>query len=247
MSFSDHFSSLASRYAAFRPSYPDDLFAWLASVAPAQDAVWDCACGSGQASKKLARYFAHVIATDASEEQLGEAEPDPKIEYRVALAEKSGLPDASVDLVTVAQAAHWFRHKEFYAEVRRVLKPKGVIALWTYDLLTLQDKKIMENLQAFFETVEPFWPPERAYVSSGYRTLPFPFADEIEAPEMSMEVDWTLEHLMGYFRSWSSVKYYKAENKIDPVDRIEADLKPLWPAGEARRVHFSLYVRAARV
>ena len=53
----------------------------------------------------------------------------PRVEYRVAPAERSGLPDAAVDLVTLALAAHWFDLPRFYAEVRRVGRPRTAIAL----------------------------------------------------------------------------------------------------------------------
>src|ERR1700722_9687450 len=181
--FADHFSSLAAQYAAFRPGYPDALFAWLAATAPSRVVVWDCACGSGQASQGLARHFDHVIATDASEAQIKLAEPDAKIDYRVALAEKSGLDDQSVDLVTSAQAAHWFKHEAFYEEARRVLKPRGLIALWTYELFTIDDEGVQDCLKIFYQqTIEPYWPPERVYVKNHYRTLPFPFEDQIVPP-----------------------------------------------------------------
>jgi SAM-dependent methyltransferase len=160
--FKDHFSSASDRYAAYRPDYPAALFAWLAGLCAERELAWDCATGSGQAALGLAPHFRRVVATDASAEQVRHAAPHPLIDYRVAPAEASGLADHSVDLVTVAQAAHWFDLPRFYAEAARVLKPGGAIAVWGYGRMLLPGE--MDGLfQRFYaKTVGPYWPPERA-------------------------------------------------------------------------------------
>jgi ubiquinone/menaquinone biosynthesis C-methylase UbiE len=127
--FKDHFSEVAARYAEFRPSYPAELFAWLASLCKEHEAAWDCATGSGQATAGLAAHFRQIIATDASAEQIAHAGAPGNVIFRVATTEASGLDARSVDLVSVAQAAHWFELPRFFAEARRVLKPGGVLAL----------------------------------------------------------------------------------------------------------------------
>lgn len=226
--FSDHFSAVAANYADFRPTYPPALFSWLASLTPARDMAWDCAAGSGQASADLARHFGRVLATDASAKQIAAAQPHPQVEYRVAPAEKSGLPDASVDLLTVAQALHWFDLDRFYAEAQRVLKPGGVLAVWTYGVLLLDDARINECVQVFYrDTVGAYWPPERRHVETGYRELPFPFP-EIAAPPLQMETSWTLAQLLGYFGSWSATGRYIAACGSDPVSALAQELEPLW-------------------
>src|SRR5436309_13441105 len=133
-SFHDHFSEVANRYADFRPHYPATLFDYLATPVPRSSLVWDCACGSSQATLDLATRFDRVVATDASREQIASATPHPNVEYRVAPADESGLPDASVGLLTVAQALHWFDLERFYAEAKRVLQPGGVLAVWAYGM-----------------------------------------------------------------------------------------------------------------
>ena len=131
MTFKDHFSRLAAQYAEFRPSYPGALFDLLARIAPSRGRAWDCACGSGQATLDLAERFESVVGTDASAQQVAAAKPHPRVTYAVCRAEASGLETASFDLVTVAQSLHWFDRPGFYAEARRVLKPEGVIGVWT--------------------------------------------------------------------------------------------------------------------
>src|SRR5687767_10914248 len=202
--FHDHFSVVANRYADFRPHYPAALFDYLGTLASQDSWVWDCAAGNGQASLDLAERFARVVATDASREQIASAKPHPKIEYRVAPADQSGLPDESVGLVTVAQALHWFDLERFYAEARRVLKPGGVLAVWAYGINEVEGDAANQLVQGFYaNTVGPYWPPERKLVEDGYRTIPFPFA-EIVPPAIRMEARWTLKQLVGYFGTWSA-------------------------------------------
>lgn len=245
--FADHFSSLASAYSEFRPTYPPALFEWLATLTPGHELAWDCAAGSGQASIGLARHFHRVLATDASANQIAAAQPHPGVEYRVAPAEASGLPDASADLVTVAQALHWFNLDDFYAEVWRVLRPHGVLAVWTYGVLGLEEGAINDRLQAFYhDTIGPWWPPERRHVESGYRELPFPFT-EMTSPSLRMEAEWTLPQLLGYLRSWSATGRYMEVHGTDPVAALGQAIEPLWGMSSVTRtIAWPLSLRVGR-
>lgn len=245
--FADHFSPLAASYASFRPTYPAALFAWLAEVAPGRSLAWDCAAGSGQASLDLAGHFQQVVATDASLAQLGAAPPHPRVAYRLAPAEESGLDDASVDLLTVAQALHWFDLERFYIEAQRVLVPRGVVAAWCYGVLHVADAEIDRAVQIFYQqTVGPYWPPERRLVESGYRTLPFPF-DELAPPPLVMQAAWSLPQLLGYFRSWSATGRFTTERGFDPVAELAQELQPLWgDPSTPRAINWPLSVRAGR-
>ena len=226
--FKDHFSDLAARYAACRPDYPPELFAYLARVSPSHRVAWDCATGSGQAALGIAEHFARVVATDASAAQLTHARPHPRVEYRVAPAEASGLEAASVDLITVAQALHWFDLDAFYAEAVRVLVPGGVLAVWTYGAVLLDDPALDAAVQRFaVETVGPYWPPERRLVDEGYRTIAFPFR-ELAPPALTLEQRWTLAELAGYLRTWSATARYVAAHGRDPVAALEQELRTGW-------------------
>ena len=226
--FSDHFATVATHYAESRPTYPPELFDWLASQCHGRQLAWDCGAGSGQASGELARRFAHVIATDASASQIACAVPHTKVEYRVASAEDSGLPDVSVDLLTVAQALHWFDFERFFAEAKRVLKPGGVFAAWTYGVLHVDDAEIDARVQRFYqEVVGPYWPPERYHVEAGYRTITMPFTP-LTAPTFSMRLSWSLEQLLGYLCSWSATAAYIKARGHDPVDDLVEELSSLW-------------------
>jgi SAM-dependent methyltransferase len=246
--FSDHFSAVASDYAQYRPRYPLALFDWLASVAPAHELAWDCAAGSGQASPDLAAHFRNVIATDASAEQIAAAPPHAQITYRVATAEASGIDAHSVDLITVAQALHWFDLERFYTEVCRVLKPGGVFAAWCYGFFTCHDAAIDHCLLNYYENVVgPYWPPERVHIENGYRDLAFPF-DAIEAPAFQMQTRWTLPQLLGYLRSWSAGQRYIKHTGVDPVARLQPELASLWGATDlVRTQNWPLTLRVGRI
>jgi SAM-dependent methyltransferase len=247
MSFSDHFSGVSSAYAEFRPRYPESLFAWLVELPGRRNLAWDCATGSGQAAVGLASRFDRVIATDASAEQVGAATPHPRVDYRVAPAEASGLQSESVDLVTVAQALHWLDRRAFFAEARRVLRSDGVLAAWTYGNPRLDDAQADLVLQGFTsETVGPYWPPERALVDSEYRTIDFPFA-EIEPPALEMKAQWPLPALLGYIGTWSATTSFRAAQAYDPLPGLAAALQRFWGDPETpRRIEWPLTLRVGR-
>jgi SAM-dependent methyltransferase len=247
VSFSDHFSEVADAYAAFRPSYPDALGVFLASVAPGRGLAWDCATGSGQAATMLAAHFDSVVATDASAEQIASAEPHERVRYEVAPAHESGLPDHSCDLVTVAQAAHWLDLPLFYAEARRVLKPGGVLAIWCYVRAQTNRHNINEAIRHFqYERIERYWPPGRELVEDGYRSLPFPF-ERIETPELEMTARWRCAELLGYIGTWSAVARYRAAETRDPMADLADSLTRLCPQSEeVLDIRWPLYIRAGR-
>ncbi len=251
MSFKDHFSGHAAAYASARPDrYPDELFDFLAGGAPGCGLAWDCATGNGQAAIPLADRFAVVVATDASAEQVSHFQPHPRIEVRRAPAEASGLAACSVDLVTIAQAIHWFDFERFYAEVRRVLRPDGLIAAWSYNLLRSEPAidRVLDYLAE--ERVFSYWPPERRWVSEEYRTLPFPFA-EVEAPPFTMSVDWNLDQLIAYVSTWSSIVRCRRETGADPLAEVASDLEAAWGGpserGRVRTLSWPLHLRLGRV
>ena len=243
----DHFTPLATRYKSFRPSYPDELFDWLASVAPQRKLAWDCGAGSGQATIPLASRFEQVLGTDISEAQLASAPSLANVEYRVMPAESSGLPDHSTDIVTAAQALHWFDLPKFYGEVRRVLKPQGIIAAWGYNRLQIDHVGLQQVLDRFYEqTIGAYWPPERVHVENSYRDLDFPFS-RIPHPQFSLHKEWQREHLLGYLRSWSAVGRFQATNGFDPVDELAEEIGAYWQEGKPLRIEWPLFIHVGRM
>jgi SAM-dependent methyltransferase len=243
----DEFASVAAAYASCRPNYPDALFNFLSSQCRSHELAWDCGAGSGQATLPLTRRFKRVIATDASAAMLAYAPPHPSIQYRVTPAESSGLEPRSADLVTVAQALHWFNLERFYAEVERVLVPEGVLAVWTYSHLSVEHEPVDRVLAHYYhEVVGPYWAPERRHVESGYASLPFPYP-EIPAPFLTTEQQWSLDQLLGYVGSWSATQRYREVTGTNPVEDLGRRLLPIWGgAGAVRRARWPLSVRVGR-
>ena len=248
MSNADLFASVARGYADFRPGYPPQLFDWLAHQCGGHEAAWDCGCGSGQASAALAEFFGLVHATDVAPEQIAAARLHPRVRYSVAPAEHSGLPAESVDLVTVAQALHWFDVDAFYLEARRVARRGALLAVWTYPRPRFTDAVLDAALRHFYtEVVGPYWPPERRHVEANYSTLPFPF-QELSHPAFGLDLQWSLEQVLGYVSSWSATARYIKQKGTDPVPLLHASLLPLWPReGDTVGLHMPLGLRAAHL
>lgn len=247
VSFQDHFSSHASAYAAARPLYPAALFDWLADQCQHRELAWDVGCGNGQASLALAHRFERVHASDPSAEQIAQAPENPRITWRVESAESCSLHNHTVDLVTAAQAYHWFNAARFCAEATRVLRPGGVVAVWCYGL-----SRVDPGVDAVFrelhdERLGPWWPPERRHIENGYRALPFPFETIMDAPHFQMSLEWTLPQYLAYLRTWSSSQRCLKETGRDAVGEVAAAFEQAWgdPAS-AREVRWPLSLRAGR-
>ncbi len=247
--FKDHFSEISAAYAAHRPSYPAALVDFLARLAPARRLAWDAGCGSGQLSVLLAGAFERVVATDASPEQIGRAASHARVEYRCARAEASSLPERVADLSTAAQAAHWFDLPSYYAEVRRVVRPGGIVALISYGVVTV-GADVDAVIQPFYRSVlASYWPPERRHVDDGYRSLSFPF-EEIDAPALEIRLDWRLPDLVGYVGTWSAVWALERAEGPGPFTTFRRALEAAWargPATTARTVRWPLVLRVGRV
>ncbi|MEO7997611.1 MAG: class I SAM-dependent methyltransferase [Gemmatimonadaceae bacterium] len=249
--FPDHFSKVASGYSAFRPNYPDSLFKALVEVVGREKSanafVWDCAAGNGQASLALAEHFKRVFATDASVAQISGAPVHANLTRAAATAEACPLRAGSVDVVTVAQALHWFNFERFYAEVKRVLAPNGVIAVWSYGLVRVDTNARLEAAIDHFseQTIKDWWPTERRYVNEAYTTLPFPF-ELIEFPPQHMSASWTQQQLLGYLRTWSSVSKKRAADGVDPVLAFESILAAAWGTAPEITLRWPLAVLVGR-
>jgi ubiquinone/menaquinone biosynthesis C-methylase UbiE len=244
--WADHFSTSAADYARSRPRYPDDLFAWLASQAPARDRAWDAATGNGQAACKLADHFAVVAGSDASAGQLAAAPPGTPVHWLRCRCEAAALATGSMDLVTVAQALHWIAGEAFYGEVRRVTRPGALVAAWTYGLARIHPP-VDAILNEFHDRVlGPWWPPRRRHVLEGYRSLPFPFT-AIEPPPFTMTAHWSLDRLLSYLGTWSAVTRARRGTGQDPLATLQDLLRPAWGAGvQQRRITWPLGLRVGR-
>ncbi len=241
----DRFSGHASLYAQYRIDYPDELYNFILRFVPRRLIAWDCATGNGQVAGALADYFERVEATDISETQLLLAIQKPPIRYQISPAEQTPFANHTFDLVTVAQALHWFDVDAFHREVRRVAKPGAVVAEWGYGLAQIAADLDPILLDFYRNRVGPYWDPQRKYIDDRYTTLPFPFADAQRA-EFVVRRNWSLERFLNYLRTWSVVRQYIHENEEDPVLALGDALKSAWGDGE-REIRFPVFMRVGRI
>lgn len=242
--FADHFSAQAALYAQRRPHYPAALFAWLAGLAPGRRRAWDAGCGNGQAALGLAWHFEQVDASDPSAAQIAAARPHPRVQYRVGRAEDAEFAPASLDLICVAQALHWFDAERFHPLARRALAEGGLLAAISYGLCRVDPAVDAVYRELYEDLLGPYWPAERMHVESGYRTLPFPWQEPFAIPAFVMAPQWTLPAYLGYLRSWSAVARCLQATGTDPVAAVETRLAHAWgdPQRE-REVRFPLNLR----
>lgn len=241
------FSPLAATYARTRPTYPAALYEWLARLVTRHELAWDCATGNGQAAPGLAAHFAHVVATDRSAEQLSHAPRHPRVEYRLATADRSGLAAASANLVTVAAALHWLDFASFFAEVARVLRPGGVLAAWTYHTAICEPPFDRAFHRLYWHVLRPYFDDRVRWVDGKYAGIEMP-GEAIGAPPFTLTVEWTLEDALDYVRTWSGALAYREATGDDPAELIRDELAPLFGDAATRRtVRIPLFVRASRL
>lgn len=244
--FLDKFSKQAATYKKFRPTYPSQLFDFINSQCPDKNMAWDCGTGNGQVAAILAESFKNVYATDISENQIQNAIQKPNISYAVERSEMTSLPNKSIDLLTVAQAIHWFDFDVFYNEAKRVLKPNGTLAIWGYGLLRINASinKIIDNF--YTNEIGPYWNKERRHIDNNYESIPFNF-DPIKTTEkFKIETNWTLNQLEGYFNSWSSVQnYIETHQGRNPVNRLIKDIALEWDT-DLKTIHFPIFIKIGK-
>ncbi|GAB3273563.1 class I SAM-dependent methyltransferase [Larkinella harenae] len=245
MSTIDLFSGHADLYAQYRIDYPIELYSLLFERVPARQKAWDCATGNGQVAHILAQHFETVEATDISAQQLEKAVQHPNITYTVCPAEQTPFADQTFDLITVAQALHWFDVDAFHQEVRRVGKPGAVLAEWGYSVLQIAPGIDPICYHFYDHIIGPYWAPNRKHVEDHYAHLPFPFANP-EHREFTIRRQWDLERFLNYLRTWSSVQSYIRQHGTDPVLLIADQLKTLWGDAE-REVRFPVFFRSGEV
>jgi ubiquinone/menaquinone biosynthesis C-methylase UbiE len=241
----DYFSSQSKAYAAFRPTYPKALYDFIFRQVRIKETAWDCATGNGQVASYLADYFHDVYATDISQQQLDHAHKKRNIHYSIGSAERPSFESNQFDLITVAQALHWFDRDKFYEEVKRVGKPDSILAIWGYAMLYIEPSIDELILNFYNETVGPYWDDARRLVEQEYQTISFPF-EKLETPRFSIEVEWTLSQLSGYFSSWSATQKYIKEKGTDPVPDFIETLRKHWTR-QSMNVTFPIFTRIGTI
>jgi ubiquinone/menaquinone biosynthesis C-methylase UbiE len=243
----DNFSKQADAYAKYRPSYPTALVDYILCFVNDRNTMWDCATGNGQAASLFAPHFKEIFATDISEKQIENATQVQNIFYSIGNAEDTIFAENSFDLITVAQAYHWFRFDAFRKETMRVGKPNGVVAIWGYGLVSSSDEKLNELVNYFYlDVVGKYWDTERKYVDEKYQTIPFDFP-RLPAKEFSIDVYWDMEEFKGYLNTWSSVQHFIKKNNYNPVDQFARQLDVLDSKGKKIPFSFPLFLLLGRI
>jgi hypothetical protein len=246
METKDYFSGHSKIYAAFRPSYPQDLYDFIFPYVKNKVTAWDCATGNGQVAKILSLYFEKVFATDISEQQLKNAHHADNIIYSASSAEHTSFDENQFDLITVGQALHWFNVDAFNKEVNRVGKDKSIIAVWGYSNCKI-DNTIDKIFSDFYNNVVgPYWDSARRSVEEEYKNIPFPF-EQIPSPTFQIKVEWNLDQFTGYLTSWSATQKYIKVNQRNPVDLVKEKLKTHWTVEEMKTVIFPVFLRLGRI
>lgn len=242
----DNFSTQAKQYAQFRPTYPQALYDFIYQEIKSTELAWDCATGNGQVAVELAKKFAQVYATDISEKQLANAPQLSNVTYQVERAEATHFENECFDLITVAQAIHWFDFDKFFGEVKRTLKPDGLFVAIGYDLMKI-DEEIDALIYHLYDAIlGKYWDEERRHIEQAYRTIPFPLK-EINCPELVILTEWNFDQLIGYLNTWSSLQHYLKTHQQNPIEFIINDLKSAWGSAATKKVRFPLILKAGRV
>lgn len=243
----DNFSVQANVYAQFRPHYPAELYDFILQHVENKAVALDCATGNGQAARVLSAHFGRVEATDISARQIEHAAQAPNIRYSVQSAEQTTFEAQTFDLITVAQAAHWFKFEQFYAEVKRIARPNCVIALWGYGLHSFENESINNLFLDFYKnTIGSYWDFERTYIEQHYETLPFPF-EALPTPQYAMHFEWKLEHFEGYLNSWSAVQHFIRKNGENPVIPFLEKVREHWQSGAMQPLTFPIFLKMGYV
>lgn len=238
---SEQFSKQAALYAQFRPDYPKEMYDFIFKHLTSRKYAWDCATGSGQIAKYLAKHFDKVYATDTSIEQLSHAPKIANVEYRKSSAEDSGLQANYFDLITVGQAIHWFNFEQFYTEVRRLAKKDALLAVIGYGMVRINES-INPIINDLYEVAfGAHYAEARTYIDNEYQTIPFPFK-EIQTPKFENTFDWSIDQLEGYFSSWSAIQKMKS----DPVATTIRQIKKI-TSEQNFSVTFPIFMRLGKV
>lgn len=242
----DLFSGHAADYVLYRPTYPKALYDWVLERVENFDSAWDCGTGNGQVANVLAERFKKVEATDISEAQMQQASPLHNVQYHVCPAETTLFTDASFDLVTVGQALHWFDFERFNVELKRVAKPDAIIAVWTYELLSVSPEIDVVIEDFYRNTVGEYWDKERRHVENQYADIPFPYRN-VEKKVFLQTYEWTLSQLCNYLHTWSSVRKFERINQINPVIDLQQKLAAFWEEEKTKTVTFPVFTQVGKI
>lgn len=264
--FADHFSAAVSKYRTYRPAYPAELFQYISSLCSAHDVCVDAGTGNGQAAQSISKYFKKVLAFDPAKTMVENAVKDASnVEYFVSRGEDFAtqlpLQPESVDLIISATAVHWMNFAEFYANAHRVLKPGGILAVFSYNCFELVSNSAATEVVHHFHNNDlgDFWPKEISYLTDNYKFLPFPavYVEDFNShfhvnfpfdvnTNFHIDRQMTFEDTVGFMQSWSGTHKWIEKNGKEKFALITEQLKKLWNKNGTEHEIHRLYMKLGR-
>lgn len=231
-------------YARYRPTYPREIAPALAELSKEHGCALDVGCGTGQLTELLAPHYSTAVGIDVSHSQVAAATGDAVY----AVADASGLPvrEKSVDLITVAQAAHWIDLDRFYHQVRASAVPGAAIALVSYGLCIIDDPEVDRVYQEFYYgDFHDYWDARRIHVETGMRDLPFPF-DMLDVSCPDIVCTMGVHDFVAYLGTWSATANARSDGHGHLLDEFAAHLELVWGSRQLE-VRWPVAVRAGRI
>eukprot|EP01132_Coremiostelium_polycephalum_P004921 gene4921-6135_t len=237
------YSSVGDNYRKFRQGYPDDIYDIIQEhTDSSRNLAIDVGCGNGQNTVRLAEYFDKVIGFDPAEGQIKNSIPHEKVEYRTCQAEKIDLPEESVDLITVATAAHWFNLPEFFNLTQKLLRSNGTLILWTYGFQEIiqndEAKQIQSNL--YYNTLRDYWAENVKLVLNEYKDIVPPFKNTIRMKKTYIK-ETPLDQFVGYYGTISSYGNYLLAGNPDILPDIKNQMMKAYNTTDDKTIIKSKY------
>ena len=229
------FSDKSDLYARARPSYPEEIFNYLAGLCSETHLAWDCACGNGQAAINLAQQFDSVYASDVSPAQIGNAKKHPRVQYSVGTSEDVRFDDRSMDLICVAQALHWFDYERFWPQVLRLLKPNGIFCAFGYNLPSINTEIDTLIQKYILDVIDPFWAVQNQLLWNDYKDIDFPFT-QIRQPEFSMTKAWSLAELFAFLHTFSATRRCMDSKGDSFFNKAYEKVEKSWSNPESKKI-----------
>jgi len=200
------FGAAAEAYRAFRPVWPEALFARILGRVPQpRGTAIDLGAGTGLVARRLTREFPQVLAVEPDARMAAEMQPDASLRWLHAAAEEVELPAAEAQLVTIGNAFHWMDGALVAERARGWLSPGGALAVFRYDPPHAASGALEEILSHEYEVA---W---RAHVHPRLRDPDYArrtlaassLAPTLEHLRIANDLAFSRAELLGFLRSTS--------------------------------------------
>lgn len=214
-----YFGNLGKQYAEARQGFPEEVISWLWSFLPNRNAhILDLGCGTGISTRQIAERGGIVVGCDKDELMIAEAKKtDDGLEYLVATAENLPYNNAEFYAVTAFSAFHWFANEKAISEIKRILKPKGV--MYVVNKNDIGDFKkgykeiIRSVLQQDLPEAKKNYLPEKFLAEKGF--------EDIQVKDFETSEYFTLPQAIDYLQSVSIWNLVPNDLKLTTLESLE--------------------------